>query len=46
MDKTCNNCIYRLFDDKNIKYYCDIDPNCDIDAVASCSGFKDLLETS
>ncbi|MHB1645900.1 MAG: hypothetical protein ACYCSW_05250 [bacterium] len=46
IDKTCKNCIYCLFDDKKIKYYCDIDPDCDIKAVASYSGFMDLLEAT
>ncbi|MHB8232899.1 MAG: hypothetical protein ACYDDB_08365 [bacterium] len=43
MDKTCKNCIYRLFDDDKAKYYCDIDHDCDIDAVVSCTGFEDLF---
>ncbi len=33
MDKTCKNCIYCLFDDENGKYYCDIDPDLDVDTV-------------
>ena len=42
MDKTCENCIYRLYDDKNGKYYCDIDPKIDINTVAFCTGFEPI----
>ena len=40
MNKTCNNCIYRLFDDKNEKYYYDLDPDFDIYGIISCTGFE------
>jgi hypothetical protein len=45
MDKTCKNCLFKIFDDEKGKYICEMDLSIDTDTIVFCEAFEERYET-